>query len=124
MNPSKSLLKEIQVFLLLLRKKYWDTLNRNTLATTRAQDIAEVLNPDYRPVTDNDVNMFKEKHKFMHSVFDKTLQTDRGKKYSREHEGDYNAQSFYQKLNSFHTESTNARARVSTTLSYITPAKI
>ena len=30
--------------------------------------------------------MFKEKQKFIHAVFDKKLQTDRGKKNVREHE--------------------------------------
>ena len=62
-----------------------------------------MLNPDCLPVTNNDVNLFIEKQKFMHAVFDKTLQTDRGKKHVREHEGDYNDQSVYKKLNSFYT---------------------
>ena len=96
----------------------------NTLDTARAQDVAEVLNPDYRAVTGDDVALFKEKQKFMHAVFDKTLQTDRGKKYVREHEGDYNAQHVCQKLSAFYTKSTNARVSASTTLSYITSAKI
>ena len=88
------------------------------------QDVAEVLNPDYRPATEDDVNLFREKQKFMHAVFDKTLQTDRGKKHVRENEGGYNSQSFYQKLNAFYTESTNARVSTSTALRYITSAKI
>ena len=71
-----------------------------------------MLNPYYRPVTSDDVNIFNENKKFTHSVFDEKLQTDRGKKNSREHEGDYNAQSVCQKLNSFCTESTNARVVV------------
>ena len=83
-----------------------------------------MLNPDYCPVTADHMNLFKEKHKFMHAVFDNTLQTNRLNKHAREHEGDYNSQSVHQKLNSFCTESTNARISASTTLSYITSAKI
>ena len=60
----------------------------------------------------------------MHVFFDKTLQSDRGKKHMREHEGDYSAQSFYQKLNSFYTGSFNALVSTSTALSYIISAKI
>ena len=60
----------------------------------------------------------------MHSIFDKTFQTNRGKKCARENENDYSAQSVHQNLNSFHTESTNARVSTSTALSYITSAKI
>jgi len=83
-----------------------------------------VLNPNYRAVTADNKALFAEKNKFMHAVFDKTLQTDRGKKYVREHEEDFNAQHVYQKLSGFYTTSTNARVSAFTTLSYITSAKI
>ena len=63
------------------------------------RDAAKALNPDCHPVSSDDVSMFKEKHKFIHAVFDKTLKTDRGKKLAREQEVDYNAQSVHQKLN-------------------------
>ena len=58
MNPSKILSKETQVFTTFKDGKYWDTWCRNTLATYVAQDIAEVLNPNYCPVTDDDMNLF------------------------------------------------------------------
>ena len=83
-----------------------------------------MLNPYYRPETSNDVNLFKEKHKFMNTVFDKTSQNDRGKQRVREHEGLNKSQSTHQKLNSFYTESTNSLVSVSTTLIYVTSAKI
>ena len=75
-------------------------------------------------MTDDEVNLYREKKKSVRSVFDKKLQTDRGKKCLREYERDYDAQSVNKKLNSFCTESTNSRVSVSTTLSYITSAKI
>ena len=75
-------------------------------------------------MTTDDKNLLKEKHKFICAVFDEKLQTNRGKKYVREYEGCYNAQSLCQKLNSFCNESTNASVRASTELSYITSAKI
>ena len=60
----------------------------------------------------------------MCAVFDKALQTDRGKKYVREYEVDYDAQLVYKKLSAFCTKSTTARVSASTTLSCITSAKI
>ena len=75
-------------------------------------------------MTSDNVSLFKEKHKFMHTAFDKKLQTDREKKHAREHEGYCNAQSACQKLNLFCTKSTNARASAFTALSYVTSAKI
>ena len=116
----KSIKRNASLFTTFKEGKYWDTWCRNTLATARAHDVAEVVNPDYLPVTADYVNLFKEKHKFMHAIFDKMSQTDRGKKHAREHKGDHNAQSLCLKMNSFCNESTNARVSSSTTLSYAT----
>ena len=104
--------------------KHCDAWCRNTLATPRAHEIANVFNADHSPISEDEVNLFKEKQKCMHAVFDKTLQTNRGKNNVREHERDYDGQRVCRKLNSFYTESTNARLSASTTLSYITSAKI
>ena len=62
-----------------------------TLATTRTQDVAEVLNSDYHDVTADNVALFKEKHKFIHADFDKMLQKDRGIKCVREYYRYYDA---------------------------------
>ena len=78
--------------------KYWDTWRRNALATARAQDIDDVLDPEHSPSTQEERNLFSEKQKFMCSVFSTTLQTDRGKKFVREHEKDFDAQMVYSKL--------------------------
>ena len=52
------------------------------------------------------------------------LQTDRGKKYVREHEADFNAQEVYKKLVNYCTTSTKASMNAADTLSCITTAKI
>ena len=75
-------------------------------------------------MTADDVSLFKEKNEFMYSVFDKKLQTYRGKKHMRGHESDYDAQSVHQKLSAFCTKSTNSRVSASTTLRCMTSAKI
>ena len=115
----KSIKRYASVFNTSKEGKYWDTQRRNSIVTTRVQDVAEVLNSYYRDVTNDDVKFFTEKQKYMHAVFDKTMQTDRVKKLLREHYNDYDYQSALQKLSSFCTESTNARVSVSTALSFV-----
>ena len=60
-----------------------------------------MLDPDYAPSTQEEKIIFNEKHKFMHSVFSTTLQTNREKKFVRENEGDFDAQMVYKKLHGF-----------------------
>ena len=59
----------------------------------------------------------------MCSVFSTTLEMDRGKKFVREHEGDFDAQKVCKKLQVFYTTSSGARVNASEMLSYITSAK-
>ena len=120
----KSIKRDASLFTTFKDGEYWDIWHRNTLAIARAQDVAEVLDPDYYDVTDDGALLFKEKKKFISAVFDKTLQTDQRKKHIREHEGDYNAQLIYKKLSAFCAKSTNACASASITLSCITSSKI
>ena len=84
----------------------------------------KVLDPECTSLTQEEMSLFSEKHKFMHSVFSTTLQTDRGKKFVREHQEDFDAQMVYKKLHQFHTTSVGARVSASDVLSYITSKKI
>ena len=47
-------------------------------------DVAEVLNPDYNATTIDDTCLFKDEQKLTRTVFDKTMQTDLGKKGVRD----------------------------------------
>ena len=84
----------------------------------------DIFNHQYMPRTVNNKDIFTKKQKFMYSVFMKVLLTDRGKRYVREHEVDFDAQKVYEKLSTFCTDSTAARVNASDLLSYITLGKI
>ena len=56
----KSIKREASLFTTFKEGKYWDSWRRNTLTTSRAQDTAKVLNPNYLPVTDDDVNLLEK----------------------------------------------------------------
>ena len=49
----------------------------------------------------------------MHTVFSTTLQTDRGKKFVRDNEGDFDAQMGCKKLNEFYETSVGAQVNAS-----------
>ena len=120
----KSIKRDSSRFTIFKDGKFWDNWRRSTLATARAQNVEDVLDPTYQPVTEDEIELFKEKKKFMYSVFTATLQTDWGKKYVREHEADFNAQEVYRKLVKFYTSSTKASMNAADTLTYITTAKV
>ena len=75
------------------------------------------------PLTQDYMLLFEEKKKFMCSTFATTLQTDRDKKFIREHEEDCNAQSVYTKLHGFYAKSVGSQGNASEMLSYIPSAK-
>jgi len=60
----------------------------------------------------------------MYSIFDKILQTDKGKTFFYTYESDYNVQLVYIKLSEHCTKSFKASLDASNLLSYITSAHI
>ena len=100
--------------------KHWDTWRRNTIATARAQDMDKVLDPDCATLTQEEMSLFSETQKFIQSVFSTTLQTDRGKKFVREYEEDFDAQMVWKTSHKFYKTFAGAQVSASDMLSYIT----
>ena len=120
----KGIKRDPSLFLVLKEDNQWDSWKRNLIATARAQDVGEVLDPLYTPSTEEENELFDEKKKFMYSVFDRVLKTDKGKSFVRQHEDDYNAQGVFSKLKEYYTNSTKAALEASKLLSYITSIRI
>ena len=55
----------------------------------------------------------------MYSIFDRVLNTDKGKSFVTQHEIDYHAQNIFTKLVDYYTTSTKNALEVSKLLSYI-----
>ena len=123
-NFNRTIKRDIYHFPTFKQQRFWDEYNRNLIATARAQDLSEVLDPTFIPRTSDDTELFDKKQSFMFAVFVKTLQTDNGKKFVREHEHDYDAQAVYIKLLNHAKSSTQAAIESSNILSYITSARI
>ena len=72
----------------------WDNWNRSTTAQARAQDISNVLDSNYVPLSQEARDLFIEQQKFMYAVFEKTLLTDKGKALVQHYQTSYDDRQF------------------------------
>ena len=84
----------------------------------------EVLDPSYKPSTQEDINLFQIKQGFMFSVFEYTLKNDHGKGVLCKYEDTGNAQQVYIELLEYAEWSTKVSIEAATLLKYITSVKI
>ena len=120
----KGIKSDPSLFLVLKGNKDWVSWKRNLVAIARAQDVEEVLDLNYTPASAEDKELFNEKQKHVYSVFNKVLQSDRGKAIVRAHKDDYDALSIYVKLVDYYTKSVKASLESSNLLSYIVSTRI
>jgi hypothetical protein len=57
----------------------------------QAQDLSDVLDENYTPVTTVDKDLFAEKQKFLYAVLEAKVETAKGKAIICSHEKDYDA---------------------------------
>ena len=73
-------------------EKYHDSWNRSFMNQARAQDLSDILDDTYVPRTQKDIELFKDKQKFLYAVLETKVRTDHGKAFVREHQADFDAQ--------------------------------
>jgi hypothetical protein len=93
-----------------------------TQATVQA--VSEVLDDSNIPITPDDIALFQEKQKYLYTVLESKVLTDRNKALIRDHEHDFDAQKVYQKLKAYHLQSTKAKMESSVILLYITSSRL
>ena len=49
--------------------RYWDSWNRELQSKAQLHDVGNVLDPLYKPITTDDIDLFELQKKFMYSVF-------------------------------------------------------
>jgi hypothetical protein len=123
-NFKRGIKRDIGLFSTLKQDKQWDVWQRATIAQARAQDLSEVLDDNYVPVTPTDQALFQEKKKYMYAVFERTLLSDKGKALVREHTADFDAQQVYSELCAYALKSTKATIESSNILTYITSSRL
>ena len=93
----KSIKRDPSTFGVLKTGRQFKNWHRTLLATAAAQDVSEILDPNYTPISPDEIELFKEKQKYMYQVADRILQTDRGIVFVGQHETDFDAQKVFAK---------------------------
>ena len=120
----KSIKRDKSDFTVLKDKKQFKSWHQNLIATAAAQDVEEVLDPNYTPSNEEETNLFNEKQKYMYLVAMTILKTDRGIVFVGQHETDRDAQKVFKKVIEFYLHSRTADIDASASLKYITSAKL
>jgi len=119
----KGIKRDASLFVVLKDLKQWDSWHRSTVAQARAQDVYDVLDPAYSP-TPADKDLFEAKQRYMYAVFERVLQTDKGKALVRSNEATSDAWQIFTELCQDALRSTRASIDSSRLLSYITAVRI
>jgi len=119
----KGVRRDPSLFPVMKEDSQWDSWNRSVIAAARAQAVDKVLDPSYTPTVQAEVSLFEEQKKFMFQVFERCLQSDRGKAIVRKHEANFNAQLVYGEIKDHCSKSIKASLQSGTLLKYITTAK-
>jgi hypothetical protein len=101
-----------------------DQWHRTFSNLARSQDISDVLDENYTPVTTADKDLFTEKLKFLYAVLESKVETAKSKAIIRSHEKDYDAQKSYAELKNYHLASNTALFSTNKIMVYLTSAHI
>ena len=125
-NPAadftKSIKRDKTHYTELKDEKHWDKWMTGFVIQATAHGVDDILNHEYKPSTDDEKAVFREKQKFMMSVFHHCLKTDQGKDIVREHLVTGDAQKVYADLCHHMSKSTGARITAGQTLAYLVNA--
>ena len=112
--------RDASVYPIFKNDKYYDTFQRSFLANLKAQGLYDVADPDHGPENGDiyEKELFKGKQSFVYSVLVTSLQTEKGREFVKEFEGD--ARSIILKLHHYHTKSNVAQHDIITLTTEIT----
>ena len=116
--------RDPSVFPTLKDEKLNDQWHRSFANQARAQDVSDVLDITYTPLSVADVALFEEKQKYLYAVLESKVETAKGKSIIRSYESTYDAQKAYADLTAHHLKSTKAALGSTKILEYITSAKV
>jgi hypothetical protein len=101
-----------------------DSWHRTFANQARAQDVSDVLDENYKPVTPTDIALFEEKKKYLYAILESKVEMAKGRAIIRKHESSYDAKAAYAELSKYHLKSTKAALSSNKILGYITTARL
>ena len=102
----------------------WDNWNRSLIAQARVDDVSDILDPTYIPITDTDKDLFRVKQSYLYNVFNKCILTDLGQKLVRTYAETFDAQKIYKALIDHAQASTAAELKKEALMVYVTTARL
>jgi hypothetical protein len=120
----KDMKRDAVLYPVITQDAQWDTWNCSLVSIARAQAIEHVLDSTYVPVLPDEIALFAEQQMYMYSVFQRALQTDKGKAIVRSHEAMYDAQTVYKEMHEYCSKSTKAVFGSSTMQSYTSSVRV
>jgi hypothetical protein len=90
----------------------------------QAQDLSDVFDENYTPITTADIDLFAEKQKFLYAVLEAKVETAKGKAIINSHEKKFDAQKAYAELKNYHITSNAALFSANKIMDYLTSARI
>ena len=116
--------RDSSVYPELKKIKDWNSWRRSFKAFAKAQDLSNVLNPNYVATSPKDINVCELKNNFMYAFFTKTLQVDFGQIIVAQHALTSNAQVVYKQLVQEATNSTSSALHIQRITKALTTLKI
>ncbi len=115
--------RNASIYPILKNEKGWDAYKQTTMAQANSQGISDVFNGSFVPTGTEATELFKEQQKFVFAIFDRTLQTNKGKLIVRGHIGSGDAQAVWKQLRAHQETSTGAQMNAAKWMVYITLAR-
>ncbi len=122
-NFQKGIRQDASIYVVLKDNKQWDSWHHLTMAQARAQDVDEILNPDYVPLP-GQKSLFEAKQNYLYATFERILQTDKGKSLVWTYKEDSEAQKIFKELCKDALRLTQSSIDSSWLLSYITSVRV
>jgi len=88
---------DASLFTILKDPKQWDSWHQSTMAQARAQDVFKILDPSYAP-NQTEEPLFEAKQMYLYTVFERVLQTNKGKVLVCAYEETADAQQIFKDL--------------------------
>jgi hypothetical protein len=112
--------RDFNAFPTLKDKKHNDQWHHTFVNMARAQELSDVLNPQYVSQTTAAYDLFWGKQKFLYAVLEAKVETAKGKSIIRQYQNTYDVQKAYEKLEEHHLTSNTAMFATNKIMEYLT----
>ena len=123
-NFQKGVKRDASAYPIFKNERYYNTFIRHFKATTKAQGLSSLMDPNFTPGSDEyEQQLFQEQQDFLYSVLISSLKTDFSEALVKDHEGD--AQLILELLHEHHTgNSQYSRSEINRITKYLTNIKL